>query len=93
MPIVAITCMVVFVPWILLRAWIVPLPDTIQEQANDAIEYGFDGIIVYVDEADKAPEFYTAGWKNRENRNRYCFRFFWFDYATWTNYRMGIKYG
>ncbi|UZR96700.1 serine hydrolase domain-containing protein [Chondrinema litorale] len=68
MPIVAITCMVIFVPWILLRAWITPLPDTIQEQANDAIEYGFDGIIVYVDEAGKAPEFHTAGWKNRENK-------------------------
>jgi D-alanyl-D-alanine carboxypeptidase len=57
-----------FVPWILVWAWILPLPDTIQEQVNEAIEYEFDGMIVYVDEAGKPPAFYTAGWKNRENK-------------------------
>lgn len=57
-----------FVPWILVRAWIMPLPDTVQEQLNEGIKYGFDGIIVYVDEAGKPPAFYAAGWKNRENR-------------------------
>jgi D-alanyl-D-alanine carboxypeptidase len=57
-----------FVPWILVRAWLAPLPDTVQEQVNEAIGYGLDGMIVYVDEAGKPPAFYTAGWKNRENR-------------------------
>ncbi len=57
-----------FVPWILVKAWILPLPDTVQEQVNEAIGHGFDGMIVYVDEAGKPPEFYTAGWKNRENK-------------------------
>ncbi|HYX05878.1 MAG TPA: serine hydrolase domain-containing protein [Bacteroidales bacterium] len=57
-----------FVPWILIKAWIMPLPDTIQEQADEATGYGFDGIIVYVDEAGKPPAFYAAGWKNTENR-------------------------
>ncbi len=57
-----------FVPWILVRAWLAPLPDTVQEQVKDAIDLGFDGIIVYVDEAGKPPAFYAAGWKNRENR-------------------------
>ncbi len=57
-----------FVPWIVVKAWIMPLPDTVQEQVNDAIEYGFDGMIVYVDEAGKAPAFYAAGFKNRENK-------------------------
>ncbi len=57
-----------FVPWIIVKAWIMPLPDTVQEQVNDAIEYGFDGMIVYVDEAGKPPAFYAAGWKNRENK-------------------------
>ena len=57
-----------FVPWILVWAWILPLPDTVQEQVNEAIEYEFDGMIVYVDEAGKPPAFYTAGWKNRENK-------------------------
>ncbi|MBN1650003.1 MAG: beta-lactamase family protein [Bacteroidales bacterium] len=56
-----------FVPWILIKAWIQPLPDTIREQANEAIELGFDGIVVYVDQGGKDPAFYATGWKNREN--------------------------
>jgi CubicO group peptidase (beta-lactamase class C family) len=36
-----------------------------QEQVDDATNYGLDGIIVYVDQAVKAPEFYAAGWKNK----------------------------
>lgn len=57
-----------FVPWILVRAWLTPLPDTVQEQANEAIKLGFDGIIVYVDQAGKEPAFYAAGWHNRKNK-------------------------
>lgn len=56
-----------FVPWILVRAWILPLPDTVQEQVDQAISHGLDGMIVYVDEAGKQPEFYTGGWHNREH--------------------------
>lgn len=57
-----------FVPWILVQAWILPLPDTVQEQVNEAVGHGFDGIIVYVDESGKPPEFYTAGWNDRKNK-------------------------
>ncbi|MEZ5198072.1 MAG: serine hydrolase domain-containing protein [Bacteroidales bacterium] len=57
-----------FVPWILVKAWILPLPDTVQEQLNEAIGHGFDGIIVYADQAGMPPEYYAAGWKNRENK-------------------------
>ena len=57
-----------FVPWILVKAWILPLPHTVHEQVDEAISHGFDGIIVYVDEAGKPPAFYTAGWKDRDNR-------------------------
>ncbi len=57
-----------FVPWILVKAWILPLPDTVQEQVNEAIGYGFDGMIVYVDEAGKPPAFYASGWKDRKNK-------------------------
>lgn len=56
------------VPWILVKAWILPMPDTVQEQANEAIGHGFDGIIVYVDEAGKPPAFYSAGLHNRKNK-------------------------
>jgi CubicO group peptidase (beta-lactamase class C family) len=57
-----------FVPWVLLKAWIPPLSDTVQEEVDNAIGHGFDGIIVYVDEGNKEPDFYTAGWKNRAER-------------------------
>ncbi|MDG1397272.1 MAG: serine hydrolase [Polaribacter sp.] len=55
-----------FVPWLLVWAWILPLPNTVQEQLNEAISHGFDGIIVYVDQAGKPPKHFTAGWHNRE---------------------------
>ena len=57
-----------FVPWILVKAWILPLPDTIQEQVDEAVGHGFDGMIVYVDQAGKPPEYYTGGWKDRKNK-------------------------
>lgn len=57
-----------FVPWILVKAWIMPLPDTVQEQVNKTMDYGFDGIIVYIDQAGKPPEFYAAGWHDRKNK-------------------------
>lgn len=57
-----------FVPWILVKAWILPLPDTVQEQADQAVDHGFDGMIVYVDRAGEAPAFYAAGWHDREKQ-------------------------
>jgi CubicO group peptidase (beta-lactamase class C family) len=57
-----------FVPWILLRAMLAPLPDTVQEQLDKGIKYGFDGMIVYVDQGGKEPAFYAAGWKDREKK-------------------------
>jgi len=57
-----------FVPWILVKAWILPLPDTVHDQVNEAIDHGLDGIIVYVDEAGKPPVYYTAGWHDRKNK-------------------------
>lgn len=57
-----------FVPWILVKAWILPLPNNTQEQVDQAIGYGFDGMIVYVDQAGKPPKFYTGGWNDREKK-------------------------
>ncbi|OQY43378.1 MAG: serine hydrolase [Anaerolineaceae bacterium 4572_78] len=68
MPVIAIICTAVFPPWDGIRAWLKPLPDTVQEQVDDAINHGLDGIIVYVDEAGEPPVFYTAGWKDRDNK-------------------------
>jgi CubicO group peptidase (beta-lactamase class C family) len=44
-----------------------PLPDGIETEVNKAIESGFDGIIIYVNQAGKS-SFYSAGWKNREKQ-------------------------
>jgi CubicO group peptidase (beta-lactamase class C family) len=57
-----------YVPWPIVKAWIKPLPDTVQEQVNEAIDVGFDGIIVCIDEGGKEPAFYAAGYKNRVNK-------------------------
>ncbi|MBK6326211.1 MAG: beta-lactamase family protein [Chloroflexi bacterium] len=65
MPIVAIIIVIMIAPLDLVPAWIAPLPDTVQEQVDEAIDYGLDGIIVYVDQTGKSPQFYAAGWKNK----------------------------
>jgi CubicO group peptidase (beta-lactamase class C family) len=57
-----------FVPWILVWSWIIPLPATVQEQVVEALDYDFDGIIVYVDQGGRPPEFYAAGWHDRKNK-------------------------
>ncbi len=57
-----------FVPWILVKAWIMPLPETVQEQLEEGIDHGFDGMIVYVDRAGKPAELYAAGWHDRKNK-------------------------
>lgn len=57
-----------FVPWPIVYTWILPLPDTVQEQLDQALEQGFDGMIVYIQTTNNEPEFYAAGWKNRESK-------------------------
>lgn len=67
-PLVGIFCLVAFSPWDIIWAWITPVPDTVQEQVDDAIGLGLDGMIVYVDKAGEPPAFYTAGYKNRADQ-------------------------
>lgn len=57
-----------FVPLPIVTAWITPLPDAVQEQVDEAADYGFDGIIVCVNWKGNETEFYTSGYKNRENK-------------------------
>ena len=57
-----------FVPWPIVFAWIKPLPNNIQEQVDKAADYGFDGIVVCVNKTGNKCEFYTSGYKNRENK-------------------------
>lgn len=57
-----------FVPWLLVKAWILPLPNTVQKQMDQAINHGFDGMIVYIDQTDKKPQFLASGWHNKETK-------------------------
>lgn len=57
-----------FVPWPIVKAWVKPLPDTVQEQVDKAPDYGFDGIVVCVNKTGNKCEFFTAGYKNKENK-------------------------
>lgn len=57
-----------FVPWVLVFAWLTPLPDTVQEQVEEATAENFDGIIVCVAQAKNKPQFYTAGYHNRAQK-------------------------
>ncbi len=66
--ITAMICISIFTPWLAGCAYLTPLPKTVQEQVSDAIHYDIDGIIVYVDKNGAKPEFYSAGWKNKENK-------------------------
>jgi len=44
-----------------------PLADEIDIELKRSIDRGFDGILVYVNQAGKS-SFYSAGWKNREKQ-------------------------
>lgn len=57
-----------FVPWLLVKAWILPLPNTVQEQLGEAIDHGFDGMVVYVDQAGNPPQYFASGWHDRESK-------------------------
>ena len=57
-----------FVPWILVKAWILPLPDSIEEQVEETLGYGFEGMLVYVNKANEPSTFYAGGWKDRDNK-------------------------
>lgn len=57
-----------FVPWPLVFAWLSPLPNSIQEQVDKADNYGFAGIIVYVDKKGQEARSYVSGYKNRTTK-------------------------
>lgn len=55
-----------FVPWLLLKAIVLPLPNTVQEQMDEAIDHGFDGMLVYIEQAGSSPQYYASGWHDRD---------------------------
>jgi hypothetical protein len=68
MPLIGIISLIVFPPWLLVKAWVMPKKGNIQLQIEEAINYKLDGVLVYVDQGGKAPAYYTSGWNNREKK-------------------------
>lgn len=66
--IIASIASLAFVPWSIVKAWVLPLPDTVQEQVNEMVSQGFDGAIVYVDKKGEPSKIYSAGWHDKKNK-------------------------
>ena len=65
MPIVGLVTAIAIPPWDIFLPWMAPLPDTVQQEVEGALDHGLDGIVVHVDRAGEAPAFYAAGWKDK----------------------------
>lgn len=57
---------VVLPPWRVTWAQLNPFPKTIQDEADAAITYGFDGILVLTQDKDGDTELYASGWHDRD---------------------------
>ncbi|WP_416308321.1 serine hydrolase domain-containing protein [Neptunicella sp. SCSIO 80796] len=66
--IVTIASVVIFAPWQAAYLYLKPLPDTVQQEVDNAIDYDLDGMVVYVGKKGQPPAFYTAGWKDRDKQ-------------------------
>jgi D-alanyl-D-alanine carboxypeptidase len=67
--ILTVASILIFAPWQAAVFYVLPLPETISEQLDDATtKGGMDGIIVYIQKKGHQPEFYASGWKNKENK-------------------------
>jgi len=64
--VVTIVSIYVFAPWQTALYWLTPLPDSIQQEIDHAVDEGLVGMMVYVNTKDGPPEFYAGGWFNRE---------------------------
>lgn len=61
-------CSLSFVPWKIVGTWLKPLPDTVQQEVNNTIKLGYDGMIVYINQTGKPPQFLASGWHNRDTK-------------------------
>lgn len=68
MPIIGIASIIILPPWDIVRAWLAHVPNTVQQQVDNAIKHGLEGIIVYIDQGGNPPAFYSAGWNNRASQ-------------------------
>ncbi|GAB5557781.1 MAG: serine hydrolase domain-containing protein [Schleiferiaceae bacterium] len=45
-----------------------PLPDSLQEQADEAVALGFEGVVVYFDQGPSGSQQIASGWHNRDTQ-------------------------
>lgn len=64
----AVTCIYIFAPWQAAVYYFYPLHSTVQEQVDDTVNQGLDGIIVYVQQQGQKAEYYASGWHNRDKK-------------------------
>ena len=65
---VTITSIYLFAPWEFGLYYLKPLPKTIEQELTNAVNERLDGIIVYVAQEDKDPEYYAQGFHNRNEK-------------------------
>jgi D-alanyl-D-alanine carboxypeptidase len=66
--IVTVASILIFAPWEFAIYYFSPLPATVQEQADEAVEQRLAGIIVYAQKGGQKAEFYASGWHNRDKK-------------------------
>jgi CubicO group peptidase (beta-lactamase class C family) len=62
------TSIYLFAPWEYAFYYLTPLPSSVQEQVNESVDEGIDGIIVYVQQGQAPAQWYTSGWHNRDEK-------------------------
>jgi len=66
--IATVTSIYLLAPWQAGLHYLAPLPATVQEQVDDAVDQGLVGIIVYAQKGGQKAEHYASGWHNRDKR-------------------------
>ena len=54
-----------FAPWQYGLYYLRPLPNTVQQELDEFIQQGVDGVIIYVDKKGAEPRYYVSGVDNR----------------------------
>ncbi len=67
---VTISSIYLFAPWEFGLYYLKPIPKTIEQELTNAVNERLDGIIVYVAQKDKDPEFYAEGFHNRDEKTK-----------------------
>ena len=65
---ITIASIFIFAPWREAVHYLAPLPATVQEQVDTAVDQGVDGILVYIQQGGQDAEFYAAGWHDRDRK-------------------------